>query len=190
MDDAGIRSYLPGPFPPWRAGVAPSLRPALSFATLLMPLPAPSAGFWANWVSSTGVWEMYVKRAVVEKDLDVVISGVVVGCYFWKLSLVVVVGSKLSTFLIPKIDSWNALATRKIGIKKGSKQHPKSTLMLLSPVNIIGAFSFLVNGIPDSHLFQWKQKNRSKVMGNGNQNRGVNVFIDDLILSWYSFTSW
>ena len=30
---------------------------------------------------------MCVKRAVVEKDLDVVISGVVVGCYFWKLSL-------------------------------------------------------------------------------------------------------
>jgi len=25
------------------------LLPALSFATLLMPLPAPSAGFWANW---------------------------------------------------------------------------------------------------------------------------------------------
>lgn len=48
--------------------------------------------------------------------------------------------------LDPKIDRWNGLATGKIGIKKGSKQHPKSTLMLLSPVNIIGAFSFLVTG--------------------------------------------
>jgi len=59
------------------------------------------------------------------------------------------------------------------GIKQGSKQHPKSTLMLLSPVNIIGAFSFVVKGIPGSHFFNGSKKTDLKSWEMGTKSVGL-----------------